>query len=161
MAAAWATARARGTPYSPCCCRHRTLRRTPMTLPDRSRVFVVDDDRAVRFVLTQALRDAGLTVHAFDSAEAALAALESEPLPALVFTDVRMPGMDGLAFLDALKARAATLPVVVMSAYTDIASTAGAFSGGALEYLSKPFDLDRSEERRVGKECVSTCRSRW
>src|SRR3546814_18259840 len=53
-----------------------------------------------------------------------------------------MPGMDGLAFLDALKARAATLPVVVMSAYTDIASTAGAFRGGALEYLSQPFDLD-------------------
>src|SRR3546814_12580346 len=53
-----------------------------------------------------------------------------------------MPGMDGLAFLDALKARAATLPVVVMSAYTDIASTAGAFRGGALAYLSHPFDLD-------------------
>ncbi|PKM05908.1 MAG: nitrogen regulation protein NR(I), partial [Gammaproteobacteria bacterium HGW-Gammaproteobacteria-4] len=66
-----------------------------MTTPDRSRVFVVDDDRAVRFVLTQALRDAGLTVLAFDSAEAALAALDSEPLPALVFTDIRMPGMDG------------------------------------------------------------------
>ncbi|MDP1698717.1 MAG: nitrogen regulation protein NR(I) [Xanthomonadaceae bacterium] len=113
-----------------------------MPTPDRSRVFVVDDDRAVRFVLTQALRDAGLVVQAFDSAEAALAALDGELLPALVFTDIRMPGMDGLAFLDALKARAPTLPVVVMSAYTDIASTAGAFRGGALEYLSKPFDLD-------------------
>jgi two-component system nitrogen regulation response regulator GlnG len=113
-----------------------------MPTPDRSRVFVVDDDRAVRFVLTQALRDAGLTALAFDSAEAALAALDSEPLPALVFTDIRMPGMDGLAFLEALKTRAPTLPVVVMSAYTDIASTAGAFRGGALEYLSKPFDLD-------------------
>ena len=113
-----------------------------MPTPDRSRIFVVDDDRAVRFVLTQALRDAGLVVQAFDSAEAALAALDGEPLPALVFTDIRMPGMDGLAFLDALKLRAPTVPVVVMSAYTDIASTAGAFRGGALEYLSKPFDLD-------------------
>jgi len=113
-----------------------------MPTPDRSRIFVVDDDRAVRFVLTQALRDARFGVQAFDSAEAALAALDGEPLPALVFTDIRMPGMDGLAFLDALKLRAPTVPVVVMSAYTDIASTAGAFRGGALEYLSKPFDLD-------------------
>jgi len=113
-----------------------------MTATERGRVFLVDDDHAVRFVLTHALRDAGLSVQAFDSAEAALAALDGEPLPALVFTDIRMPGMDGLAFLDALKARAPALPVVVMSAYTDIASTAGAFRGGALEYLSKPFDLD-------------------
>jgi len=113
-----------------------------MTATERGRVFLVDDDHAVRFVLTHALRDAGLSVQAFDSAEAALAALDGEPLPALVFTDIRMPGMDSLAFLDALKARAPTLPVVVMSAYTDIASTAGAFRGGALEYLSKPFDLD-------------------
>ena len=108
-----------------------------------ARLWVVDDDRAVRFVLAQALRDAGWTVQAFDGAAAALAALDGgEALPDLVFTDVRMPGVDGLAFLDALKARRPRLPVVVMSAYTDVASTAGAFRGGAHEFLSKPFDLD-------------------
>ncbi len=105
---------------------------------------MVDDDRAVRFVLAEALRDAGYAVQAFDGARGALQALDDEPAPDLVFTDVRMPGMHGLAFLDALKARRPDLPVVVMSAYTDIASTAGAFRGGAHEFLSKPFDLDEA-----------------
>src|SRR5688572_17258528 len=114
----------------------------PATPP---RLWVVDDDRAVRFVLAQALRDAGYTVQAFDGATQALAALAGgEAAPDLVFTDVRMPGVDGLAFLDALKSRDPQLPVVVMSAYTDIASTAGAFRGGAHEFLSKPFDLDEA-----------------
>ncbi len=114
-----------------------------MTTPP-SRLWVIDDDRAVRFVLAEALRDAGYAVSAFEGARQALAALEDEPAPDLVFTDVRMPGMDGLAFLDALKARHPDLPVIVMSAYTDIASTAGAFRGGAHEFLSKPFDLDEA-----------------
>ena len=107
-------------------------------------VWVVDDDRAVRFVLAEALRDAGYAVQAFEGAGAALAALATELAPELVFTDVRMPGMDGLAFLDALKARDPQLPVIVMSAHTDVASTAGAFRGGAHEFLSKPFDLDEA-----------------
>jgi two-component system nitrogen regulation response regulator GlnG len=109
---------------------------------ESARVWVVDDDRAVRFVLAQALRDAGYRVQAFDGATAALDALAAEGAPDLVYTDVRMPGVDGLAFLDALKAKLPALPVVVMSAYTDVASTAGAFRGGAHEFLSKPFDLD-------------------
>ncbi len=107
-----------------------------------ARIWVVDDDRSVRFVLAEALREAGFFAQSFDGAQAALAALETEPKPALVFTDIRMPGTDGLAFLDALKARDPALPVIVMSAWTDIASTAGAFRGGAHEFLSKPFDLD-------------------
>jgi len=105
-------------------------------------IWVVDDDRAVRFVLAEALRQAGYVVHAYDSARAALEALDGEEPPDLVFTDVRMPDVDGLAFLETLKSWHPTLPVVVMSAYTDIASTAGAFRGGAHEFLSKPFDLD-------------------
>jgi two-component system nitrogen regulation response regulator GlnG len=109
---------------------------------EAARIWVVDDDRAVRYVLAQALRDAGYRVQAFESARAALDAIASEGAPDLVFTDVRMPGVDGLAFLDALKTRLPALPVVVMSAYTDVASTAGAFRGGAHEFLSKPFDLD-------------------
>ncbi|HTD29760.1 MAG TPA: nitrogen regulation protein NR(I) [Xanthomonadaceae bacterium] len=107
-------------------------------------IWIVDDDRSVRFVLAEAMRDAGFSVQAFDGADAALDAFESGPLPRLVFTDIRMPGMDGLAFLDALKARDPELPVIVMSAWTDIASTAGAFRSGAHEFLSKPFDLDEA-----------------
>ncbi|MEO6364448.1 MAG: nitrogen regulation protein NR(I) [Luteimonas sp.] len=106
------------------------------------RIWVVDDDRAVRFVLATALREAGYGVEAFDSAQSALAALRERAAPDLLFTDVRMPGDDGLVLLDKLKRAHPQLPVIVMSAYTDIASTAGAFRGGAHEFLSKPFDLD-------------------
>ena len=109
---------------------------------DAARIWVVDDDRAVRFVLATALRDAGYEVDGFDSAQSALDALHSRPRPDLLFTDVRMPGEDGLALLDKLKAAHPRLPVIVMSAYTDVASAAGAFRGGAQEFLSKPFDLD-------------------
>ena len=74
-------------------------------------VWVVDDDRSVRFVLAEALREAGYRVQAFDSARNALDALATEAPPELVFTDVRMPGLDGLGFLDALKARGHLLAV--------------------------------------------------
>lgn len=106
------------------------------------RIWVVDDDRSVRFVLATALRDAGYDVDGFDSAAAALQAMAARGAPDLLFTDVRMPGDDGLVLLDKLKASHPQLPVIVMSAYTDVSSTAGAFRGGAHEFLSKPFDLD-------------------
>lgn len=109
-----------------------------------ARLWVVDDDRSVRIVLSQALRDAGYQVHSFDSADTALSALETETLPELVITDVRMPGTDGFSFLEALKKRHDSVPVIVMSAYTDISSTASAFRGGAHEFLSKPFDIDEA-----------------
>ena len=112
--------------------------------PQAPRIWVVDDDRAVRFVLATALRDAGFEVTAFAAAAEALDALQREPAPALVVTDVRMPGDSGLQLLDKLKAAQPALPVIVMSAHTDVASTAGAFRGGAHEFLSKPFDLDEA-----------------
>lgn len=111
-------------------------------MSEAARIWVVDDDRAVRFVLATALREAGYEVDGFDSAHAVLDALHARAAPDLLFTDVRMPGDDGLVLLDKLKAAHPRLPVIVMSAYTDIASTAGAFRGGAHEFLSKPFDLD-------------------
>ena len=111
---------------------------------DHARIWVVDDDRSVRFVLVTALREAGYRVEDFGNAADALAALHERGAPDLLFTDVRMPGDSGLVLLDKLKAHAPQLPVIVMSAYTDIASTAGAFRGGAYEFLSKPFDLDEA-----------------
>ena len=114
-----------------------------MPRPDSARIWVVDDDRAVRFVLATALRDAGFDVTGFESAADVLATLDrGAASPRLLFTDVRMPGDSGLALLDALRQRLPSLPVVVMSAYTDVASTAGAFRGGARDFLPKPFDLD-------------------
>ncbi|RZA18635.1 MAG: nitrogen regulation protein NR(I) [Lysobacteraceae bacterium] len=122
-------------------------RRFPVAEP--ATIWVVDDDRAVRFVLATALRDAGFAVTAFAAAGEALEALQRAVLdkkgaPALVVTDVRMPGDSGLVLLDKLKAAHPDLPVIVMSAHTDVASTAGAFRGGAHEFLSKPFDLDEA-----------------
>lgn len=113
-----------------------------MSIEEGQRIWVVDDDRSVRFVLATALRDAGYDVDGFDSAASALQALGTRGVPDLLFTDVRMPGEDGLKLLDRLKHAHPQLPVIVMSAYTDVASTAGAFRGGAQEFLSKPFDLD-------------------
>jgi two-component system nitrogen regulation response regulator GlnG len=113
-------------------------------MAEPARIWVVDDDRAVRFVLATALRDAGFEVTAFAAAAEALDTLQRERAPALVVTDVRMPGDSGLQLLDKLKAAHPDLPVIVMSAHTDVASTAGAFRGGAHEFLSKPFDLDEA-----------------
>ncbi|MCC7096282.1 MAG: nitrogen regulation protein NR(I) [Thermomonas sp.] len=121
-------------------------------------LWVVDDDRSIRFVLSAALREAGYPVTAFASADEALLALDAGQRPALVLADVRMPGTDGLALLDRLKAQLPKLPVIVMSAHTDIASTASAFRGGAQEFLSKPFDLDAAVElvRRCLPELEAT-----
>jgi len=104
-------------------------------------LWVIDDDRSVRFVLAEALREAGFVVRDFDNAHAALGVL-AQARPDAVFTDVRMPGMSGIEFLDEINRRLPDVPVIVMSAYTDVVSTVGAFRGGAFEFLSKPFDLD-------------------
>ena len=83
---------------------------------DNRRVWVVDDDRSVRFVLATALRDAGYEVDGFENAASALAALRVRGAPDLLFTDVRMPGDDGLVLLDRLKSAHPQLPVIVMLA---------------------------------------------
>ena len=104
-------------------------------------IWIIDDDRAIRFVLEHALADAGFTLRSFSGAAPALAAIEAGEIPMLVYTDIRMPGMDGLSWLKRARALLPKLAVVVMSAYTDLSSTVAAFDGGALDYLPKPFDL--------------------
>ncbi|HET7301144.1 MAG TPA: nitrogen regulation protein NR(I) [Oleiagrimonas sp.] len=113
-------------------------------------VWIAEDDHSVRFVLTTALRDAGYQVHAFDTGDAALAAL-ADGAPDVLLTDVRMPGNDGLALLRQWHEVKATAPVIVMSAFTDVTTTAAAYRLGAVEYIAKPFDLDQVLEvvRRV------------
>src|SRR5690606_11991219 len=145
IAARSPTGRGRGIRCSRCCCRSTMPMRKERAMSDTATVWVVDDDRGVRFVLATALREAGYAVRGFESAQDALDAL-GDGVPGLVFTDVRMPGDDGIALLRKLKAAHPSVPVIVMSAYTDVASTAGAFRGGAWEFLSKPFDLDRAVE---------------
>ncbi len=113
-------------------------------MAEPAQVWIVDDDRSVRFVLAAALGEAGYRVTAFADAGEVLDALASGRAPDLLLTDVRMPGDSGLVLLDKLKAQRPRLPVIVMSAHTDVASTAGAFRGGAQEFLSKPFDMDEA-----------------
>lgn len=107
-------------------------------------IWIVDDDRGIRFVLEQALVEAGFSVLSFSEAEAALAVLAQGARPQALFTDLRMPGLDGHELLAALQRDCPELPVVVMSAYTDLQATVGAFSGGAFDYLPKPFDIDKA-----------------
>lgn len=108
-------------------------------------VWIVDDDRSIRIVLAAALSDAGLSVREFVDAESALAALR-QAAPRVLFTDVRMQGVGGLELLERIAALPARFPVIVMSAYTDVASTAAAYRLGAFDYLPKPFDLDAAVE---------------
>ncbi len=105
-------------------------------------IWIADDDAAIRFVLRRALHDTGANVHEFADAETLVNAL-SENTPDVVITDVRMPGAGGLKLLELLKARGVAAPVIVMSAFTDIAATAAAYRHGAFDYLPKPFDLDQ------------------
>ena len=115
-----------------------------MNSSDSARIWIVDDDRSVRFVLAAALEEAGYAVTAFERASDCLHTLETTQAPEFLFTDVRMPDMDGLQFLEQFKQRAAHVPVVVISAYTDVESTSESFRKGALDFLSKPFDLDEA-----------------
>ena len=105
-------------------------------------IWIVDDDRGVRFVLAEALRDAGLAIREFGEVASVRAALQ-EARPALLLTDVRMPGEDGLSLLTELQTQGIG-PVIVMSAYTDVATTAAAYRAGAVDYLARPFDLDQA-----------------
>jgi len=106
-------------------------------------VWIADDDESIRFVLGEALREAGRSVRAFADAEDLLSATQ-QTLPDVIVTDVRMPGTDGLKLLELLKTRGVTTPVIVMSAYTDVASTASAYRKGAFDFMPKPFDLDQA-----------------
>lgn len=109
------------------------------------RVWVVDDDQSVRWVLEKALRQADMDTRSFERGELLLEALESDE-PDVLITDVRMPGMDGLTLLDRLSRQSPDLPVIVVTAHSDLENAVAAYQGGAFEYLPKPFDVDEAVE---------------
>ncbi|MFT5720372.1 MAG: two-component system nitrogen regulation response regulator GlnG [Motiliproteus sp.] len=106
-----------------------------------SNVWIVDDDRSIRWVLEKALEQGGVQSRAFESADQALRALEKEQPDALV-SDIRMPGVDGLELLSTLQTTYPKLPVIIMTAHSDLDSAVASYQGGAFEYLPKPFDVD-------------------
>jgi two-component system nitrogen regulation response regulator GlnG len=108
-------------------------------------VWIVDDDRSIRWVIEKALAREGIGFDSFSSAQDALRAL-AEGAPEVLVSDIRMPGLSGLELLNAVKQRHPAVPVIVMTAYSDLDSAVAAFQGGAYEYLPKPFDVDQAVE---------------
>jgi two-component system nitrogen regulation response regulator GlnG len=108
-------------------------------------VWIVDDDRSIRWVIEKALSREGIAFDSFSSAQEALNAL-SAGAPEVLVSDIRMPGLSGLELLNAVKQRHPAVPVIVMTAYSDLDSAVAAFQGGAYEYLPKPFDIDQAVE---------------
>jgi len=104
-------------------------------------IWIVDDDPALRFVMSEALKDAGFEVRLFASAEEVRDALE-QGQPAVLVSDVRLPGESGFDLLKFLRRERPKLPVIVVTAHADLESAVAAYQGGAFEYLPKPFDLD-------------------
>ena len=109
-------------------------------------VWIIDDDRSIRWVLEKALGRESIACRSFASADEALAALEAGDLPCAVMSDIRMPGTSGLELLKVMKERHPELPAIIMTAYSDLDSAVAAFQGGAFEYLPKPFDVDQAIE---------------
>ena len=105
------------------------------------KVWVVDDDRSIRWVLERALAKEGLTSLSFENAQSVLTRLEREQ-PDVIISDIRMPGMDGLALLDRVNRDRPDLPVIIMTAHSDLDAAVSSYRGGAFEYLPKPFDVD-------------------
>ncbi len=108
-------------------------------------VWVVDDDRSIRWVLEKALSRAGLPARMFASAAELFDALE-QAQPQVLVSDIRMPGTSGIELMQEVKRRVPNLPVIIMTAYSDLESAVSAFQSGAFEYLPKPFDVDKAIE---------------
>ena len=106
-------------------------------------VWIVDDDRSIRWVFEKALGREGIAFNSFSSASEALDALSEGP-PQVLVSDIRMPGPSGLELLQTVKEKHPAVPVIVMTAYSDLESAVAAFQGGAYEYLPKPFDVDQA-----------------
>ena len=106
-------------------------------------VWIVDDDRSIRWVLEKALEREGIAYRSFASAYEVLQALATSE-PQVLVSDIRMPGESGLMLLNKVKERYPQLPVIIMTAYSDLESAVAAFQGGAFEYLPKPFDVDHA-----------------
>jgi two-component system nitrogen regulation response regulator GlnG len=111
-------------------------------------IWIVDDDQSIRFVLEKALAREQLAVRVFASPRDVLAALDDPAAdgPQVLVSDIRMPGGSGIDLLGKVKERLPALPVIIMTAYSDLDSAVSAFQGGAFEYLPKPFDVTRAVE---------------
>ena len=111
----------------------------------KSNVWVVDDDRSIRWVLQKALEAVDITVRSFENATEVIDELKTTR-PDVLVSDIRMPGIDGLQLLKEIKQSTPDLPVIIMTAYSDLDSAVSVYEGGAFEYMPKPFDVDDAVE---------------
>jgi len=109
-------------------------------------IWIVDDDQSIRFVLEKALAREELAVRSFTNPRDVLAAMDEDDEPQVLVSDIRMPGGSGIELLSKVKERHPGLPVIIMTAYSDLDSAVSAFQGGAFEYLPKPFDVPKAVE---------------
>ncbi len=118
-------------------------------------IWIVDDDQSIRFVLEKALTREEFAVRSFTNARDALAAFDDDE-PQVLVSDIRMPGGSGIELLNKIKARMPDLPVIIMTAYSDLDSAVSAFQGGAFDYLPKPFDVPKAVDliRRAVEESL-------
>ena len=118
-------------------------------------IWIVDDDQSIRFVLEKALAREEFAVRSFTNARDVLKALDDDE-PQVLVSDIRMPGGSGIDLLATIRERMPSLPVIIMTAYSDLDSAVSAFQGGAFEYLPKPFDLPKAVEliRRAVEESL-------
>ena len=118
-------------------------------------IWIVDDDQSIRFVLEKALTREEFVVRSFTNPRDVLAALEDDQ-PQVLVSDIRMPGGSGLDLLNKIKAKHRDLPVIIMTAYSDLDSAVSAFQGGAFDYLPKPFDVPKAVDliRRAVEESL-------
>lgn len=114
-------------------------------MSNKEHIWVVDDDQSIRWVLEKALTQANMETTCFKSAAGILERLSHEKPDAMI-ADIRMPGMDGLALLEQIKEFHPELPVIIITAHSDLDSSIAAYEGGAFEYLPKPFDVDEATE---------------
>jgi len=108
-----------------------------------NKVWIIDDDRSIRWVLEKALMQEGFVTTTFEDGNSALAKLEKEQ-PEAIISDIRMPGIDGLSLLTKIRLEYPNLPVIIMTAHSDLDSAVSSYQGGAFEYLPKPFDVDEA-----------------
>ena len=112
-------------------------------MTDKAEVWIVDDDRSIRWVLEKAMEVEDITVRTFENGHAIIAELETS-CPNVIVSDIRMPGIDGLTLMAEIKQIAPKLPIIIMTAYSDLESAVSVYEGGAFEYLPKPFDIDEA-----------------
>lgn len=105
------------------------------------RVWIIDDDQSIRWVLQKALQKAGVNVRSFSNGKDLLDVIKDD-VPDVIVSDVRMPNIDGLDLMNRVQTIYPDLPVIIMTAHSDLESAVSAFHGGAFEYLPKPFDLN-------------------